>query len=77
MIQEILNGLRKNFSCSFLVLRSSAGDTNWYRSVKGESEKQDVWFKKTLKAAKGAKSPVFIMQHISVYLKKLDETEDA
>ncbi len=48
----------------------------WKSPLKGETEKMDEWFKKTLKDAKAEKSPVFVVQHIPLYLKNPDEAED-
>jgi serine/threonine-protein phosphatase CPPED1 len=48
----------------------------WKSPLKGETEKLDAWFKQTLAAAREAKSPVFIVQHIPVFLKRPDEPED-
>ena len=48
----------------------------WKSPLKGETEKLDAWFRETLAAAKEAKSPVFIVQHIPIFLKQPDEPED-
>jgi len=48
----------------------------WKSPLKDETEKLDVWFKETLRAAKDANSPVFVVQHIPLFLKQPDEPED-
>jgi serine/threonine-protein phosphatase CPPED1 len=48
----------------------------WKSPLKGETEKLDAWFKKTIKAAKDDNSPIFMVQHIPLYLKQPDEPED-
>jgi serine/threonine-protein phosphatase CPPED1 len=48
----------------------------WKSPLKSETEKMDTWLKKTLKAAKDANSPVFVVQHIPFFLKKPNEPED-
>jgi serine/threonine-protein phosphatase CPPED1 len=48
----------------------------WKSPLKGEMEKLDSWFKDTLKEARDANSPVFVVQHIALYLKQPDEPED-
>jgi 3',5'-cyclic AMP phosphodiesterase CpdA len=47
----------------------------WKAPVKGESEKHDAWFKKTLEAAKARKSPVMVVVHYPLFLKQADEKE--
>jgi serine/threonine-protein phosphatase CPPED1 len=48
----------------------------WKSPLAGESVKYDTWFKKTLKEAKDANSPVFVVQHIPVFIKEPNEPED-
>jgi serine/threonine-protein phosphatase CPPED1 len=48
----------------------------WKSPLKGETEKLDAWFEETLRAAKEAKSPVFVVQHIPIFLKQPNEPED-
>jgi 3',5'-cyclic AMP phosphodiesterase CpdA len=48
----------------------------WKSPLEGETEKMDAWFKATLKKAKDANSPVFIAQHIPVFLEEPNEPED-
>lgn len=47
----------------------------WKAPLKGESEKHDAWFATTLKLAKVRKSPVVVVGHYPLFLKKHDEKE--
>ena len=62
----------KNKGYTFVMADSQL----WKSPLKGETEKLDAWFKETLKAAKDTSSPVFVVQHIPLYLKQPDELED-
>jgi serine/threonine-protein phosphatase CPPED1 len=48
----------------------------WKSPLAGETEKMDAWFKETLKTAKDENSPIFMVQHIPLYLKQPDEPEE-
>jgi serine/threonine-protein phosphatase CPPED1 len=48
----------------------------WKSPLKGETEKMDDWFKKTLKEAKAEKSPIFVVQHIPLFLQNVNEDEE-
>ena len=61
-----------NKGITFVVVNSQL----WKSPVKGETEKQDLWLKKTLASAKKEKSPVVILQHYPVFLEKPDETDE-
>ena len=45
----------------------------WKLSLQGESEKQDVWFRETLKAASEKGGPIFVVGHHPLFHKKPDE----
>jgi serine/threonine-protein phosphatase CPPED1 len=45
----------------------------WKVNVPEESQKHDVWFKSTLKAAADKKSPVFFIGHYPLYVRSADE----
>ncbi|MCK5853222.1 metallophosphoesterase [bacterium] len=60
----------KNKGITFVVVNSQL----WKSPVKDETEKQDLWLKKTLASSKNEKSPVVILQHYPVFLEKPDET---
>ena len=47
----------------------------WKAALKGESEKHDAWFAKTLKLAKARKSPVVVVGHYPLFLKDPNEKE--
>jgi serine/threonine-protein phosphatase CPPED1 len=79
---ESLNRYRENFGKDYFSFKHKGytfvfSDSQlWKSPLKGETEKQDAWFKETLKAAKGQNSPIFMVQHIPLYLKQPDEPED-
>lgn len=62
----------KHKGYTFIIANSQL----WKSPLKGETEKMDEWFKKTLRTAKTEKSPVFVVQHIPLYLENLNEDED-
>lgn len=47
----------------------------WRAPVENESDKHDEWFNATLKTAAEKRSPVFVVGHIPVYVKDLDEKD--
>ena len=47
----------------------------WQAAVEGESDKHEQWFNATLKTAAEKPSPVFVVGHIPVYVKDLDEKD--
>lgn len=47
----------------------------WKSDVENESDKHSRWFDATLKAAAEKRSPVFVVGHIPVYVKTLDEAD--
>lgn len=60
----------KHEGFTFVVVNSQL----WKSPVKGETQKQNLWLKKTLKIAKKEKSPVFILQHYPLFLESPNET---
>jgi serine/threonine-protein phosphatase CPPED1 len=48
----------------------------WKAPLAGESEAHDLWFKQTLEAAHDVNSPVFVVQHIPVYMVNPNEPND-
>ena len=48
----------------------------WKVDVKNESEKQDRWFKETLKNQEADHKPVIVVGHIPLYLESPDEEEE-
>jgi serine/threonine-protein phosphatase CPPED1 len=77
-----LNRYRENFGKDYFSFKHKgytfvfADSQLWKSPLKGETEKQDSWFKETLKTAKAENSPIFMVQHIPLYLKQPDEPED-
>jgi serine/threonine-protein phosphatase CPPED1 len=79
---ETLSRYRENFGKDYFSFEHNGytfvftDSQLWKSPLKGETEKLDEWFKKALKAAKDENSPVFMVQHIPLYLKQPDEPED-
>jgi serine/threonine-protein phosphatase CPPED1 len=79
---ETLSRYRENFGKDYFSFKHKgytfvfADSQLWKSPLEGETEKLDAWFKKTLKAAKHENSPIFMVQHIPLYLKQPDEPED-
>jgi serine/threonine-protein phosphatase CPPED1 len=77
-----LNRYRALFGKDYFSFRNKgytfimADSQLWKSPLKGETEKFDAWFKEALKSAKDVNSPVFLVQHIPLYLKQPDEPED-
>lgn len=57
---------------SFVVVNTQL----WKSPVAGETEKQDMWLKKTLAAASEKGSPVFVLCHYPFFLEKFDEADE-
>ena len=57
---------------TFVIVNSSL----WKAPLAGESEKQDVWLRETLGAARQKNSPVFIVGHHPLYLTDPNEAEE-
>ncbi len=74
-----LNNYRKIFGRDYFSFEHKGytfiiTNTNlWKTPVKEESQKQDSWFKQTLEAAHGKKSPVIVIGHHPLYVKSPDE----
>ena len=47
----------------------------WQASVENESNKHDRWFNATLITAAEGRSPIFVVGHIPIYVKDLDEKD--
>ena len=59
----------KHKGYTFIVVNSQL----WKSPLKGETEKQDLWLKESLKQAKKEKSPVFVLQHYPLFLESPNE----
>jgi len=57
---------------TFIVANSQL----WKSPLEGESEKHDLWFKQKLQDANDANSPIFVVQHIPLYMENPDEPEN-
>jgi len=62
----------QNKGYSFIVTNSQL----WKVYVQNESEKQDNWFKETLKDPSVNKNPVFVIGHYPLYIETPEEEED-
>jgi len=57
--------------CEFVVVNSQL----WKAPVPGESERQDIWLKQTLKSSARRQRPIFIIDHYPLFVKKADEDD--
>jgi serine/threonine-protein phosphatase CPPED1 len=77
-----LGRYRENFGKDYFSFKHKgytfviADSQLWKSPLAGETEKMDAWFKETLKKAKDENSPIFMVQHIPLYLKQPDEPEE-
>jgi 3',5'-cyclic AMP phosphodiesterase CpdA len=58
--------------CTFIVANTQL----WKAPLAGESEKQDVWFKKALKTAADKQQPIFVITHYPLFVKEPYEPDD-